>query len=66
MLKKSFLMVYFGVYDCYENIKIKFSSTISILKLWHIEIFNCKKKIIVKFNYVLLIVAPLLLLRDTK
>ena len=24
MLKKSFLMVYFGVYDCYENIKIKF------------------------------------------
>ena len=22
-LKKSFLMVYLGMYDCYENIKIK-------------------------------------------
>ena len=30
--KKSFIMVYVGTYDCYENIKIKFWSTISLLK----------------------------------
>ena len=29
--KKSFLMVYIGTHDCYENIKIKFWSTISVL-----------------------------------
>ena len=34
-LKKSFLMVYVGTYDCYENIKTKLWSTISILKPWH-------------------------------
>ena len=31
-----------------------------------VKVFNCKDKIIVKFNYVLQIVVPLLLLRDTK
>ena len=30
--KKSFLMVYVGMYDCYEYIKIKHWSTITILK----------------------------------
>ena len=30
--KKSFLMLYIGTYECYENIKIRFSSTISTLK----------------------------------
>ena len=35
LLKKSFLMVYVGIYDCYENIKMKLWSTISILKPWH-------------------------------
>ena len=29
--KKSFLMVYLGMYDCYDNIKVKLWSTISIL-----------------------------------
>ena len=33
-LKKSFLMVCLGMYDCYENIKIKLWSTIVILKPW--------------------------------
>ena len=33
--KKSFTMVYVGKYECYENIKIKLWSTISILKPWH-------------------------------
>ena len=51
--KKPFLMVYIGTYDCYENIKIKLWSTISILKPWHVETFNCKKKMIAKFNHVL-------------
>ena len=51
--KKSFLRVYIGMCDCYENIKIKLWSTISILKAWHVEIFCYKKKMIVKFNYVL-------------
>ena len=49
--KKSFLMVYLGAYDCYENIKIKLWSTISILKPWHVESFHYKNKMIVKFNY---------------
>ena len=31
--KESFLMVYIGTYDCYENIKINVWSTISILTL---------------------------------
>ena len=35
MLKKLFLMIYVGTYDCYENIKTKIRSTISILKPWH-------------------------------
>ena len=34
-LKNSFLMVYVGTFDCYENIKTKLWSTISILKPWH-------------------------------
>ena len=34
MLKKSFLMVYVGIYHCYENIKTKLW-TVSILKPWH-------------------------------
>ena len=42
--KKSFLMVYVGKCNCYENIKIKLWSTISILKAWHVEIFRCKKE----------------------
>ena len=46
-------MVYDGTYDCYENIKIKLWSTISILKPWHIEIFCYENKMIVKLNYVL-------------
>ena len=46
-------MIYVGMYDCYENIKKSLWSTVSILKPWHVEIFNYKKKIIVKFNYVL-------------
>ena len=36
-----------GTYDCYENIKIKLWSTISILKPWHINIFRYKNKMIV-------------------
>ena len=43
--KKSLLMVYVGTYDCYENIKIKLWSTISILKPWHIFCYkndDCK------------------------
>ena len=32
-------MVYVGTYDCYENIKIKFWSRISLLKLWHCRNF---------------------------
>ena len=51
--KKSFLMVYDGTYDCYENIKITLWSTISILKPWHVEMFCYKYKMIVKFNYIL-------------
>ena len=51
--KKSFLMVYIGTYDSYENIKIKLWSTISILKPWHVEIFRYKNKMIAEFNYVL-------------
>ena len=51
--KKSFLMVYVGTCDCYENIKIKLWSSISILKAWHVEILCYKKKMIVNFNYVL-------------
>ena len=35
MLKKSFLMVYNGMYDCYENIKTKLWLTITILKPWY-------------------------------
>ena len=41
--KKSFLMVYVGMYDCCENIKIKLWSTLSILKPWHVEIFSLQK-----------------------
>ena len=51
--KKPFLMVYIGTYDCYENIKIKLWSTISILKPWHVEIFRYKNKMIAEFNYIL-------------
>ena len=43
-LKKSFLMVYIGTYDCYENIKTKLWSTISILKPWHYKILTTKRK----------------------
>ena len=50
--------------DCYENIKIKPWSKISILKPLQ-KIFNYKKKMIVKFNYILYNVVHLLLLRDT-
>ena len=32
--KKSFFTVFVGMYECYENIKIKLRSTISILKPW--------------------------------
>ena len=46
-------MVYFGTYDCYKNIKIKIWSTIVYQNHDTVEIFNCKKKMIVKFNYVL-------------
>ena len=41
--KKSFLTVYVGTHDCYENTKIKFWSTISVLKPWHVEIFCYKR-----------------------
>ena len=58
-------MVYITTYDCYENIKLKFWFTISILKP-KLQTFNYKKKMRVKFNYVVKIVAPLLLPRDTK
>ena len=51
--KKSFLVVYVGTCDCYENIKTKLWSTISKLKPRHVGIFYYKKKMIVKFNYVL-------------
>ena len=42
-------MVYVGTYDCYENIKIKLSFTISLLNHDTAEIFNYKKKMIEKF-----------------
>ena len=37
--KKSFLTVYVGTYYCYENIKIKFWYTVSILNPWHCRNF---------------------------
>ena len=37
--KKTFFMVYVETYDCYENIKIKLWSTVSILKPWHCRNF---------------------------
>ena len=40
------------MYGCYENIKIKLWSTVSILNHDPVEIFNYKKKVMVKFNYV--------------
>ena len=48
-------MVYVGMCDYYENIKIKLCSSISILKAWHVEIFRSKKKMsrkgsVVSFN----------------
>ena len=46
-------MVYVGTHDCYENTNIKLWSTISKLKPRHVDIFCYKKKMIVKFNYVL-------------
>ena len=49
-LKKSFLMVYIETYGCYEIIKIK---PIYNENLDPVEIFNYKKKMIAKFNYVL-------------
>ena len=51
--EKSFLLVYVGTYDCYKNIKIKFSSTINIKMMTLKKSFNYKKKMIVKLNYVL-------------
>ena len=36
-----------------ENIKKKFWPTIILLKPWHVDISNYKKKMIVKFNYIL-------------
>ena len=44
--KKSFLLVYFGTCDCYENIKVKLWSTISRLKPWHVKILNYEQKMI--------------------
>ena len=53
--KKSFIMVYVGTYDCCKNIKMKFWSTITLLKPWHcnFDYKKKKKKMIVEFNYVL-------------
>ena len=42
--KTIFLMVYVGTYDCYENIKIKFWSTISILKPGNFRNFYLQKE----------------------
>ena len=39
ILQKLFLMIYIGTCECYENIRIKLWSTISILKPWHCRSF---------------------------
>ena len=44
MLKKSFLTVYIGMFDCYKNIKIKLSSTASIFKPWCQKLLTTKRK----------------------
>ena len=43
-------MVYVGTCDCYENIKIKLWSTISILEPWRVRIFRYKRKMILKLT----------------
>ena len=69
-VKKSFFMVYNGMYDCHENIKIQpWSANYTAIDHDTEEILNYKKKMIKKCNNVLQIVGPLLLfylLTDTK
>ena len=51
-------MVYVGTCDCYDNIKIKLWSTISILKPWQVDIFGYKKKMIVKLTTFCIMLHP--------
>ena len=42
--RKQFLIIYVGMYNCYENVKINLWSKFSILKPWHCRNFQLQKK----------------------